>query len=170
MKSTGYNWRNTLSAFARTAGVLAGFCITFVALLLGGRTTDTNIGFAIVKFGELAVLLFGSAAALFIAASQLFLQAKEYDVFSIPQEYEDKLKEKCKEDKKEWRVFQEEQTNHCHYRETLGRNFYNGAILMMFIGLWFAIALYNVWVASLAAGLGIALELWQAFRFRAKLD
>ena len=162
LTSTGYNWRNTLNEFARTAGVLAGFCITFVALILSGKVADSYIGVTLIKFSDVAILFFGIAASLLIAASQLFLHAREHDVYGFSKEYEDKMREKCEKEGEDWNLVKKQQTELCKVSEMRGRKFYNAAIFAMFFGLGFAIAPYNIVIALLVAGLGITLEGWQA--------
>lgn len=93
----GYNWRNTLTDFAAIAGILSGFCITFVVLILSGAVADAEIYASGVTFGRVAVLLFGISTGLFICAAELFLHAKEFDIFSIPEPYREILKEDCKQ-------------------------------------------------------------------------
>ena len=163
--STGYNWRNTLTHFAAIAGVLAGFCVTFIALVLGGQVADIEICSSGVTFGQISVLLFGISAGLFICAAELFLLAKEYDVFGIPKPYRELLKEGCEEKKKDWAEFEDEQTAECRRNELLGRRFYNSGIFIIFGGLFFAITPYNIVIAIIVAGLGILLELWQMLSF-----
>lgn len=159
--STGYNWRNTLSDFASISGVLAGFCVTFIALILGGPIADTRICTSGVTFGQVAILLFGISTALFICATELFLHAKEFDAFSIPEVYRKLLKEDCQLKKKDWAEFEDEQTKHCRHNERWGRICYNSAIFTIFGGLFFAIAPYNLPIAGFVSGLGILLEVWQ---------
>lgn len=74
--STGYNWRSTLTHFASISGVLAGFCIAFIALVLGGRIADIEIYTGGVTFGQVAVLLFGISTGFFICAAELFFACK----------------------------------------------------------------------------------------------
>jgi len=162
--STGYNWRNTLTQFARISGVLAGFCVTFIALILSGRVADVDICTSEVTFGQVAVLLFGVSAGLFICAAELFLYAKEFDVFSIPDPYRKLLKEDCEQKKKDWADFEDKQTAQCRRNERLGRRCYNSAIFVVFGGLFFVIAPYNLLIALVVSGLGILLELWQISR------
>jgi len=33
-ENIGFNWRNTLSDFASIAGILAGFCVAFIGIIL----------------------------------------------------------------------------------------------------------------------------------------
>jgi|YelNatPaOPRAMG01_1025707.scaffolds.fasta_scaffold57400_3 dolichol kinase len=160
----GYNWRNTLTDFAAISGVLAGFCIAFIALILGGPVADTEIFSSGVTFGRVAVLLFGISTGLFICAAELFLYAKEFDVFSVPESYRKLLKEDCELKKKDWAKFEDEQTEQCRRNEKLGRRCYNSAIFAMFGGLFFAIAPYNHPIAIIVSGLGIMLESWQILR------
>lgn len=162
--STGYNWRNTLTQFAAIGGVLAGFCVAFIALTLGGQVADIEICTSGVTFGQISVLLFGISTGLFISAVELFLCAKEFDVFDIPQPYRKLLKEDCEQKKKDWSEFEDEQTAKCRRNELLGRRCYNSAIFIIFGGLFFAIAPYNIVIAVVVAGLGISLELWQMLR------
>jgi len=131
---------------------------------LGGRVADSYIGVTTIKFGQVAVLFFGVSTSLFISASQLFLKAKEFDVFSIPQRYIELLKDDCEINNKNWDDFEDGQTQHCRVKEQLARKFYNSAIFMMFGGLFFSILPYNFLIAFLVSGLGIALEVWQMLK------
>lgn len=158
---SGYNWRSTLSDFASTSGILAGFCVTFIALILSGPVANTGIYTTGVTFGQVAILLFGFSAGLFIGAAELLLHAKEFDVFSIPEQYLKLLKEDCELKKKDWAEFEDEQTKVCRHNEQLGRRCYNVAIFIIFGGLFFAIAPYNLPIAAMVSGIGIVLESWQ---------
>jgi hypothetical protein len=82
-----YNKRskNATATRTRTRGVLAGFCVTFVALILGGKIADSRIEPTVVTYGQVAVLLFGLSTSLFICASEFFMLANDFDVFSIPE-------------------------------------------------------------------------------------
>lgn len=159
--TTGFNWRTTLSNFASISGVLAGFCVTFIALILGGQLRDFEICTSGVTSTQMTVLLFGVSSGLFICAMEFFLHAKEFDVFSVPKPYLKLLREGCEEEKRDWAEFEDEQTKYCRKNERIGRHFYNIAIFLMFIGLFFAIAPYNIIIALIAGGLGMILELWQ---------
>lgn len=158
--SMGYNWRNTLTHFAAISGVLAGFCVTFVALILGGPVADIEVCTSGVTFGQIAVLIFGISAGLFICAAELFLYAKEFDVFGIPEPYRELLKE----DKKDWAEFEDDHTKRCRHNERLGKKCYNLAIFTIFIGLFFAVVPYNLPISVIVSGLGIILEVWQILR------
>lgn len=157
----GYNWRETLTEFASISGVLAGFCVAFIALILSGPIADIGIGATGVTFGQIAVLLFGISTGLFIGATEFFLHAKEFDVFSIPEPYRQRLKEHCELEKEDWTEFEDEETKLCRKNEQTGRRFYNVAIFIIFGGLLFAIAPYNLLIAILVSGFGILLESWQ---------
>jgi len=89
------------------------------------------------------------------------LDAKEFDVFSIPKPYRDLLKEDCEQRQKDWAEFENGQTEKCRHNEKLGRWCYNSAIFIMFGGLFFAITPYNLLIAISVSGFGISLELWQ---------
>lgn len=162
--STGYNWRNTLTQFARISGVLAGFCVTFIALILSGKVADIEICTSGVTFGQVAILLFGISTGLFICSAELFLSAKEFDVFGIPEPYRKLLKDDCESKKKGWAEFEDEQTEQCRHYERLGRRCYNSAIFVIFGALFFVIAPYNPLIALTVSGFGILLELWQISR------
>ena len=160
----GYNWRNTLTNFASLSGVLAGFCVTFIALILGGPVADIQICTSGLTFGQVAVLLFGISTGLFICATELFLLAKEFDVFSIPDPYRELLKGDCERKHEDWGEFEDKQTKQCRHNERIGRRCYNSAIFTIFIGLLFAIAPYNLVIAIIVSSLGMLLESWQIRR------
>lgn len=159
----GYNWRSTLTDFARTSGVLAGFCVTFIALILGGRIADSPIESTLVTYGQIAVLLFGLSTSLFICASEFFMLASNFDVFSIPESYRKLLKDEYKSNE-DWCKFEDRQTKKCRENEKIGRRFYNLAIFVIFIGLLFAIIPYSTIVAFVVSLVGIILESWQLLR------
>jgi hypothetical protein len=162
MKS-GYNWRQTLTNFAAISGTLAGFSVTFIALMLSGRATDTFIGPTTIRFGQIAILLLGFSTGLFVCAAEFFLHAKEFDVFSIPDRYWQRCKDE-REKEEDVLKFEDEQTRKCRYYEKIGRRCYNISIFIVFGGLFFAIVPTNFLVAFLVSGLGIALEAWQMYQ------
>ena len=71
----GRNWRNTLTDYASVSGVLAGFCVAFIGIVLGWSVADTNI-LGVVTYGNISVLLFGISVCLFIAARARSIQQK----------------------------------------------------------------------------------------------
>lgn len=159
-RSIGYNWRNTLSDFASIAGILAGFGVAFIGIVLGWSVANTPI-FGAITWGNVAVVSVGISTALFITASQLFLRAKDSDMWDLPEKYERFLKKGFKSKGKNWRKIREENLGNCTKCEMYGRRFYNIAIFLMFVGLGFLIAPYNYVIAVIVAGLGILLESWQ---------
>ena len=159
----GWNWRSTLTDYATISGVLAGFSVTFIALMLTKQTADINIIVPSLTFGRITVLLFGVSAGLFIAAGEYFLQAKEFDIYGVPERYLSLFRKNSK-DKKDWEKREKSQTESLRRQEKKGRRFYNVAIFSVLVGLWFAITPYNVVIASIVAGVGIAIELSQYLR------
>jgi hypothetical protein len=157
----GFNWRNALNEYARIAGVLAGFCVSFIALVLKERVGDFSIWANGPTYGQITVLLFGCSVILFVQSAGRFLQAKEFDVFSIPQPYREFLKDHPKHTEAEWDAFEDEQTRQCRYHEKVGRSCYNFALILMFAGFYFAAAPYNTWVAIFISGIGMLLEAYQ---------
>ena len=123
--------------------------------------------FGYLGSSQASLLFLGVAAALFVTSSQLFLQAKDYDIFSIPESYKNLLKDDCEMKRECWDSFEDKQTEQCRRNEMWGRNFYNSAILFMFIGIGFSIVGYNLFIAFTVAGLGIGFECWQWYRFHA---
>jgi hypothetical protein len=156
----GYNWRTTLSEFSRTSSVLAGFCITFMALIIS-RLADIEP----TSFSQVSLLFFGISVVLFITATQLFLQAKDFDVFSIPESYKKLLQEDCKMKNKDWGAFEDEQTLQCRKKEKMGRYSYNLAFILTFFGLGFSLVLINVVFAVIVTSLGVGFECWQGYAF-----
>lgn len=159
--STGYNWIDTLVHFASISGILAGFSVTFIALILGGQVADVDICTTGITFGQISVLLFGISTGLFICSSQRFIHAQEFNLWDLPSEYVRFLKEKLKEQEKEWDSYLLESDAKCRRYEKEGRITYNLAIVVMLGGLFLAIAPYNVVIALFVTGLGYLLEMYQ---------
>jgi len=161
---TGYNWRNVLTNFAAMSGIFAGFCITFIVLILGtpapGNGSFTELAAAC---GQLAVLALGISAALFISAAEFFLRAKEFDKYDIPAGYRAIQAFQYSPTDEAWRKFEEESDDKCREYNAKGTSLYNAAVIMIWIGVLFAIFPYNLWVAFVVAGLGIILEIWQTY-------
>jgi len=57
--SEHYNWRNTLRDFARISGVLAGFCVAFIGLVLGWSLASERL-FGNITFGNIKLFLYNS--------------------------------------------------------------------------------------------------------------
>ena len=161
----GYNWRNTLSDFASIAGIFSGFCVALIGIVLGWSVADTPI-FGVVTWGNVSVLLIGISAALFITASQLFLTAKDSNVWDLPKEYNQSLRKNFKSQGEDWEKIRERNLKYCSRFEHYGRKFYNFALFFTFLGLWFIIGPYNLLIATIVSGLGIGLEIWQGFYFK----
>lgn len=159
--STGYNWRNTLTNYASISGMIAGFCVAFIGIVLGWSVADTVL-YEGLTFGHMAVLLFGISAALFIASSELFLHAKNFDAFDLSTEYRDWLQRGLQD--KDWNKIWEDSHKQCQANEKYGRICYNLAIFVIFIGLFFAIAPYHFGIALVVSVFGVILELWQLRR------
>ena len=156
----GYNWRNTLRDHAAISGVLAGFSISLIGLIIGQQIADYAILDTDITFGNIAVLLFGLSTGLYVAASELFLHAKSYDIYDIPDDYYDKI-EKSKNITKDWK---EKHIKHSRRSYNHGRIAFNSSIFVMFIGIFFTITPYNFYIALIVSGFGLALEIWQIFR------
>lgn len=160
-ESTGYNWRNTLTDYASISGMIAGFCVAFIGIVLGWSIADTKL-YGALTFGHMAVLLFGISASLFITSSELFLHARNFDVFDLSQKYRDWLQRGFPD--KDWNEIWEDSHKKCHINEKYGRTCYNLAIFIIFFGLFFTIAPYDLVIASIVSCIGISLEVWQLRR------
>lgn len=158
------NWIASLVSFASISGALAGFCITFIALVLGGQVADLNIGTTGVTFGHISVLLFGTSSALFIAAAQRFLHAQETHLWDLPEDFKRFIRNDRERKGKEWDEVLYESSVKSQKYENEGRKFYNSATLIMIGGLFFAIYPYNWGIALFVSALGYLLEFWLALR------
>jgi hypothetical protein len=165
----GWNSISNLTNYASLSGVLAGFSVTFIALILAQHASDTNFIVPLLKFGQITVLLFGVSTGFFIGAAESFLRAKAFDIYSLTEEYKLSIKIDLEcEDENEWVKRKESQRASLLFHASRGLWFYNAAIYTVFVGLWFAIAPYNIFIASIVSGLGIAVELLQSFATKSK--
>lgn len=158
------NWIASLVHFASISGVLAGFCITFIALVLGGQIADVDICTKGVTFGQISVLLFGTSASLFIAAAQRFLHARETHAWDLPNDYRRFVESREKKKGKKWDDFLHESDIQSRKYEKEGRIFYNLAMLIMIGGLVFAIAPYSLGIALFVGTIGYLMEAWQVLK------
>lgn len=162
--STGYNWIDTLVHFASISGVLAGFCVAFIALIIGGQVGDVDICTSGITFGRMSVLFFGIPAVLFVFASQRFLHAHEFNIWNLPHEYYKFVKKKVEDQKKRWEDFLLESDATCRKYETEGSASYNAAVIFMLVGLFLIVFPYNLVIALIVGVLGLLLELLQYVR------
>lgn len=151
--ATGYNWRNTLGDYAQTAGILAGFCVTIIVFIFGWNVAETPV-FCTVTYAQVAVLIIGIASALFIAAMECFLSAKNYDLWNLPDRYHENLEKNLPD----WDRTLKHSIKACRKYEAVGRYAYNLAILLLFVGLAFTFAPFNMAIAVLVGLLGICLQ------------
>jgi hypothetical protein len=159
--SNGHNWRNTLSSFASISAVLAGFCITFMALIVGNRVADVSVFESGLTYGQVAVLFFGISSSFFISAAELFLYAKENDIDEVPERSKELLRKKIERQGEEWLKFEDRTIERCQNSEKWGRRFYNFAIFVISFGLFSTLAPFSKEVAVAIFLLWVALQFWQ---------
>ena len=159
-----YNWIDVLIRFAQISGTFAGFCITFIVLTIGGKVADVQIWSIGVTYGQISVFLFGTSAALFIFASQRFLRAQEHNLWRLPVEYKEAIMKDGSFTDSQWEELLLSSDKKCREYEKEGRWTYDGASLVMILGLFFAIASYNSGVALFVLIIGVVLEALQIFK------
>lgn len=162
--SAGHNWGEVLTDFAAISGILAGFSVTFIALIMGGKVADVELCTSGVTFGQISVLLFGTSSMLFIFASQRFLQAHEFNAWDLPDEYIRLCLDNMKTARpNEWDKFLLKSDVSCRKYEREGGHSYDLAIFLMIGGLFFMIVPYSLVVAIPVVVLGIIFEVYQYF-------
>ena len=102
---TGYNWRNTLTEYAAKSGLLAGFSVVAITLILGGSLAEFSIFFG-VTFSHISICFFGISTSLFITSAELFLRAKSFDHYEIPKRYLEKIEKSEKIEKNLKRIYE----------------------------------------------------------------
>ena len=112
----------------------------------------------------MGVLLNGIAGSLFIASSELFISAKQFDVWSISDSLEKYLDENFKKKGQDWAQIKKEMWPKCGVYERRGRLIYDSALIVLFLALGFIIGPYNLPIAVVTSSLGIGLELYQTLR------
>jgi hypothetical protein len=160
----GYGWRFTLSDFASLSGVFAGFSIAFIILLVGLERAKATVCLspcACVPVADLGILLMGVAAALFVAASQFFLQAKACDLRTVPKEYVDFLSKDLSKDKITFEAAALHNDNVIRYYEKRGSYCYNSGVLLMLVGFGLVVISYNVFAGLIVLCVAVSLEIYQ---------
>ena len=153
-----YNWRNTLRDFARISGFLAGFCVTFIGIIVGGSVAS-KVLFDKITYGNVSILFLGFSTVLFISAYELFLHSKNYDFFEWSKDYRDWLVKGIPE--KNWEEIVAESNKKIKVLYRYGALCYNVSIFMLYLGLFFVLAAYNIFIAFSVIALGIALQVLQ---------
>lgn len=153
-----YNWRNTLRDYARISGVLAGFCVAFIGLVLGWSLASERL-FGNITFRDMSILFLGFSTVLFISAYELFLHSKNYDIFEWSKDYRDWLMNGMPG--KNWDEILKESNRKIKILYKHGALCYNVAIFMLYLGLFFTLIPYNLFIASLILILGMALQSFQ---------
>jgi cytochrome c biogenesis protein CcdA len=157
----GQNWLATMSDQAATAGFLAGFSITFITMIVSTSTAHAIL-VSPVHWGDIAVTLFGLTSVMFITATELFLRAKEFNLWDLPESYSKYLQKSYTA--WDWEKSLEDSDDTARKYQGRARRAYNSAIFLLFIGVFFVVGSYNIWVALIITGSGLASESFQAFR------
>lgn len=85
-------------------------------------------------------------------------------VWDLPEESLKILREVNKLSEGQWKTVRRVIDDECIAYDQLGRTFYNAAMFLIFLGIGFVIAPFNLSIAFIVAMLGIVLEAWQAYR------
>ncbi len=160
-----YNWRNTLPNHASVSGVLAGFSLTFIVFILGKEAANSKLVCGL-SWGDFSVIALGTTAALFIAAMQYFLTAKDYDVWNLSESHRKSLSEGFEKQSVPWDSVITISLQSCRTYEARGRRLYNYAIFGLFAGLFFAIGPFSPLVAVVVLTLGWGSEVIQVLQHR----
>lgn len=170
----GYNWRNALGDATSVSGILAGFAIAFIGLVLQSQKdltlltiTSVSGGF-VLSANLIGLFLSGISATLFIASLEMSLEAKTYDVWALPKEYEEFLRSGFKEIKESWLRTRDEQDTLCRKYTDLSRHLYNLGIFAIFSALGFAILPHSLSIGIIATVIGWVAEIAQILLFRWK--
>jgi hypothetical protein len=170
----GYNWRNTLGNATSVSGILAGFAIAFLGLILQSQKdltllTITNVsgGFSL-SANLIGLFLSAISATLFIASFELSLEAKTFDVWALPKEYEKFLRSEFKKGNESWPRTRNQQDVLCRKYADLSRHLYNIGVFAIFSALGFAILPHSLSIGVAAAAIGWVAEIAQILLFRWK--
>lgn len=142
---------------------MAGFCFALIVFILGWSVASSTIGYG-VTWAQLGVLLTGIASALFVASSEYFLMAKSSDVWSLPDRFEESLRAGFRDEGGDWDKIKDAMDDKCKIYVKRGRKCYNGGVFLIFIGLWFVIAPYNIFISSIVVAMGLGLEIYELYR------
>ena len=130
-------------------------------MILSGSLKYYKTCFFGLSSSYLAILFFGISTGMFISASEFFIHSKQFDIYSIPAPYREIIKEDCNKNNINWRAFEETQINQCRDYETCGKILYNLAIIVIFIGLYFAISPHNILIAIIITCFGFFFQIFQ---------
>ena len=156
----GYNWRSSLGDYAATSGVLAGFCFALIVFVLGWNVAN-SLMFCSITYAQVSVLVIGIASAFYIAAGELFLTAKDFYVWELPEARVNAIKKANNFSPDQWettRSIIDAECLRCYQR---ARTFYNFGMLFIFVGIAVVIAPLSSSIALIVGGLGIVVEVWQ---------
>jgi hypothetical protein len=172
LKRRGDNWYESLVEYAKISGVFAGFCLTFIAILLQGRINEIIVVPGI-KLNDITITILGLSVILFIFASQRFLRANECIIWYLPEKYVEFMNRVCNDstgDKQSFDFFELAQDCETDAREyeKQGRYAYNISLALMTLGLAFVIFVYNPAVGIIIGVAGISLEIFQAVEKKGK--
>jgi hypothetical protein len=152
------SWMDTLGDFVLISGGLVGFTLAFVTFILGWSVAKEPFPFyPAITWGHVGVLLNGVSAVVFIAAAEFLTTAKQYNIWSLPAEYQKQLPN--------WKDIQEEAPRNMLRYEERGRFCYNLALFLMFFAFLFVIWPYNWVIAVIVFALGVGLEVFQMVAF-----
>lgn len=144
--------------------MFAGFSIAFIILLLGLERSKVTICLSpsvCVPVADLGIVLMGIAVALFVAASQFFLQAKACDMRTMPKEYVGFLSSDLMKDGITFEAAALLNDDKIRYYEKRGRYCYNLGVPLMLFGFGFVVISYNVLAGFIVLCVSVSLEIYQ---------
>jgi len=150
------NWRRAVSGGQTLSTVLAGFCITLLALIIKEEiSTDIllrNCRFQLT-FGQTGCILLGVAIILFLSATHLFQFSDMFNVYEAPQEA---IREYKKQLGERWDSYKEEKDKQTKKWYEWGARCYNSGILIIFVSLTAILWKYNLGIFGI---IGFLIEL-----------
>lgn len=156
--TTGYNVINTFTDRCAAAGVLAGFSIAVAAIIVAVTGSTPSIA-ADLHFKDLSSALIGLAGVLFIASMEFFLRAKENNAWDLAQKYQHAIWTEL--GSQEFRRRFDQMGQALVASERYGRNAYNLAIVLLFVGMFFVLYPVSPPAAFVVSGGGLLLQLIQ---------
>jgi tetrahydromethanopterin S-methyltransferase subunit E len=161
----GFNWQGTLADYAQTSGVLAGFCLALIVFVLGWNVANAPLCDGIT-YGQISVCLIGIALGLYVAATEFFLTAKGFDLWTLPDEYRKTLIKKSRVGDMQWLEARETIDGFSRTYNAYGTICYNVAMFLVFFGMLFIVAPFSLTIASLITAFGVGLEILQIWHVK----
>ena len=155
LKRPGYNWLSSINLAVIKSLTLSLACIIIIVFTMLNPTFTIEAYF----LEMISTLCDGFALVFFLASTEVYINAKSYDITNVPKDQQVLLKRENKIDDIDWDDLKYSQLIICKKKVKQAYVIYRVALLLFFTGLFFILPFPGYNFLIFFAGIGLILWL-----------